>query len=63
MQVYYCDKCKKKIKKDDDIFDKDSSVHLFGGHEIFDFKKQFHLCVECTRGFSKIVKKFFQSKQ
>ncbi|PIR80716.1 hypothetical protein COU24_02515 [Candidatus Kuenenbacteria bacterium CG10_big_fil_rev_8_21_14_0_10_39_14] len=60
MQVLYCDKCKKKMKKD---VDKISSTTIWGDREIFS-KAAFsiHLCQKCSLKFAKTVKRFFAAK-
>ncbi len=57
MQVIYCDKCKKKAKKNT------SNTIIWGDREIFG-KTTFsiHLCEKCTPKFAKIVKRFFAPK-
>ena len=58
MQVTYCDKCKKKIKKDNEC-----SVRIYGNKEIFgDCVIVAHLCEKCAVGFGKIWKKFMSKK-
>ncbi|OGG87453.1 hypothetical protein A3B87_02080 [Candidatus Kuenenbacteria bacterium RIFCSPHIGHO2_02_FULL_39_13] len=60
MQVFYCDKCKKKMEKDADNM---SSTTILGDREIFD-KTSFsiHLCQKCSLKFAKTVKRFFAAK-